>query len=101
MTLTTGMLVLWFGLGAVTAILAVAYRRDFVTWLILGMLFGVFALILVIALPKPVQSTARPGTPAATGDKECPKCHAHVIEWARKFKHCGHSFEVREIKRVA
>ena len=93
MTLLTGFLVLWCGLGDVTAILAAAYGRDFLAWLVLGVLFGVFSLILVIALPKPGPAGESASAPTAAGNKECPGCHAHVIDWARKCKHCGHSFD--------
>lgn len=100
MSLTIGMLFLWVGLGVTTAVIAAAYGRDFFAWLGLGVLFGVFALIVVIALPKPDPKAANAGSPGA-GNKECPKCHGHTIDWARKCKHCGHAFEGTEAVRPA
>lgn len=92
MSLTIGMVVLWVGCGVSSAVIAAAHGRDFFTWLALGVLFGVFALIVVVALPKPNANAAQSG-PAGAGDKECPKCHGHTIEWVRKCKHCGHAFD--------
>ena len=95
MDFVTGFAVLWIGLGVVTAILAGAYNRNVVMWLIWGLLFGIFALILVIALPKPDPAQAAQQTGSAdAGNKRCPKCSAWVIDWARKCRHCGHAFEL-------
>lgn len=90
---------LWIGLGVTSAVIAAAYGRDFIIWLMLGVLFGLFALVLVIALPKPTAGASAPSGKA--GDRQCPECHKWTIEWARKCKHCGHSFEANRLEQVA
>jgi hypothetical protein len=92
MTLIAGLGFLWIGFGVTAAVIAAAYGRDFFLWLTLGLLCGVFALVLVIALPKPAATAAIPSAAGGAGDKQCPKCSGWTIEWARKCKHCGHQF---------
>jgi len=43
-------LVIWIGLGVVTAIAAQARGRNFLAWLAIGMLTGVFGLIAVLVM---------------------------------------------------
>lgn len=47
-----GWLVLWIGFAVVTAIAASSRGRSGGGWFLLGMLFGVFALIAVLVMPK-------------------------------------------------
>ena len=90
---------LWIGLGVTSSVIAAAYGRDFILWLVLGVLFGLFALVLVIALPKP--EAVASASAGKAGDRQCPECHKWTIEWARKCKHCGHSFEGGAISQAA
>lgn len=96
MDLTAGLVFLWIGFGVTSAVIASAYGRDFILWLVLGVVFGLFALIAVIALPKP-ESAVKGGPTGKAGDRECPECHGWTIDWARKCKHCGHAFSEKPI----
>lgn len=98
MTLVAGLGFLWIGFGVTSAVIAAAYGRNFFLWLVLGLLFGVFALVTVIALPKPATAPVTSTAVGAAGDKQCPKCRGWTIEWARKCKHCGHRFSGVENK---
>lgn len=98
MTLIAVLGFLWIGFGVTSAVIAAAYGRDFFLWLVLGLLFGVFALVLAIALPKPSAATGTSTAVGGSGDKQCPKCRGWTIEWARKCRHCGHQFSDAESK---
>lgn len=45
------MLVIWFACGLLAAIIAASKGRNFFGWLILGLLFGIFALIAAAFMP--------------------------------------------------
>lgn len=62
------LLLIWIGLGVVAAIAAQGRGRSFGLWLVLGLVFGVFALIAVLVMP-----TAQPATPAAPAFAPTPR----------------------------
>jgi membrane protein implicated in regulation of membrane protease activity len=70
----------WLGIAALTAETAPARGRSKWQWLILGLLFSVFALIALFILP-----------PQATPEThlQCPDCAELVRKEARVCKHCG------------
>jgi len=45
-----GFLILWIGLGVVTALAAQARGRSFGLWLLIGCLTGIFGLIAVLVM---------------------------------------------------
>lgn len=84
--------VFWLICAACTAIVASSKGRSPFGWLILGALFGIFALILVAALPrKGNPSDAITGTDIITPKThvKCPDCAEFVKKEARVCKHCG------------
>lgn len=44
------LVVLWLSFGVVTALAAKARGRDFVGWLVIGFLTGIFGLIAVLVM---------------------------------------------------
>ena len=69
-----GLLMLWLVCGVVTGIIASSKGRSAFGWFFLGCLIGVFALVLVIALPSvkpiPVLTDVVRRSPADSGSKE-------------------------------
>ncbi len=53
---------MWVGFGVVTAIAAAARGRNFLGWLVLGCLFGVFGLLSVLVM-RPVAQSSTANTP--------------------------------------
>ena len=45
-----GFLIIWIGLGVVTALAAQARGRSFAAWLAIGCLTGIFGLIAVLVM---------------------------------------------------
>ncbi len=43
-------IVIWIGLGVVTALAAQARGRSFLAWLVIGCLTGIFGLIAVLVM---------------------------------------------------
>jgi len=44
--------ILWIMCGITAAVIATSKGRSFIGWLILGLLFGIFALVAVCAMPR-------------------------------------------------
>lgn len=44
--------ILWIMFGVTAAVIATSKGRSFIGWLILGLLFGIFALVAVCAMPR-------------------------------------------------
>jgi hypothetical protein len=45
-------ILIWIGLGVVTALAAQARGRSFVAWLLIGCLTGIFGLIAVLVMER-------------------------------------------------
>ncbi len=72
-----------------TAIVASSKGRSGFAWLLLGVLFSVFALILVALLPSRKPIPRDPGAPGPETHVLCPDCKEPVRNEARVCKHCG------------
>lgn len=76
-------IVLWIAFAITCAIIAGSRGRSVAGWLLLGGLFGFFALIVVAILPskaKHVDSEER---------VRCPSCAELILPMAKVCKHCG------------
>lgn len=91
-------ILIWIICAVVCAIIASAKGRTGFGWFLLGLVFGIFALVLVACLPslKPVQvAYAAPSRYAApigslhSGEKACPDCGETILKVAKVCKHCG------------
>lgn len=78
------LLFVWVMIAIVCAVIASNKGRSGFGWLVLGALFGVFALIVVACLSS---------TDADPSLKRCPDCAEAVQPEARVCKHCGYRFE--------
>jgi hypothetical protein len=81
------LLIAWIACGIFAAALARAKGRSALGWLILGLLFGVFALIAAAGMPS---LKLPPGTPAARDLRRCPNCAEMVRKEANTCRFCGH-----------
>lgn len=79
----------WIGCAIVSAIVASSKGRSSFAWLVLGAIFGIFALILVIVLPSQNTPSRDPNAPSPATHVKCPDCRELVFKDARKCKHCG------------
>lgn len=85
-------LLLWMASGVLCAVIASSRGRSTVGWLLLGALFGIFAIVGVIALPTVTSDEA----PPASTHKKCPFCAEFIRVDAKVCKHCG-----RDLPQVA
>lgn len=74
--------VFWFAIAFLCGLIAIAKNRS-VGWFFLGLLFSVFALVLLLALPALGARARR--------ERTCPECAEAVLVEARRCKHCGAS----------
>mgnify|MGYP000184445206 CR=1 FL=1 len=83
-------IVIWLAFAIVTAIIASNKGRSGLGWLILGAIFGIFALIVIVVIssvkPQPVVAGGEVAT--AETHVRCPECRELVRNDAKRCKHC-------------
>ncbi len=93
------LLVIWIICGAVTAIIAASKGRSGAGWLMIGLLLGIFGVILVACMPAvPKEAVATSPNFAASQavnqqTKTCPDCAETILVNAKVCKHCGYRFD--------
>lgn len=92
------LLVIWIICGVVTAIIAASKGRSVAGWLLVGLVLGIFGIILIACLPALVKEAPRsPPQYAAIQEprleKNCPDCGETVLYVAKVCKHCGYRFD--------
>jgi len=83
------LIILWIVCAFVAAAIASAKGRSAFGWFILGLLFSVFAVLVVLVLPSKNRPTSY-GPRDRT--KDCPDCAEEVLAAANVCKHCGYRF---------
>jgi hypothetical protein len=79
-------LFIWLGSAILAALAAPSRGRSSGGWFVLGLLFGIFALIALLVMPSVGAGVDEP-TPST--HLRCPDCRELVRKDARVCKHCG------------
>ena len=88
-----GFVVSAFACGVFSAHLADTKGHNSTSWLILGLLFGVFGLIAAAGLPMRQEGVASRDERLT---KKCPMCAEQVKLEAQVCRYCGHEFNDRK-----
>ena len=78
--------ILWFGCAVMCWVVANSKGRFAGIWFLLGIVFGIFALIAVAAMPGVGR---KKGDPNPSTHVKCPECREFVFKDASRCKHCG------------
>lgn len=83
--------ILWLIMAVLAAGIASHKGRSVGGWFIIGLVFGIFAVIVVAVLSsnKPAAVFAEAEAPTPETHVRCPECRELVRMDARKCKHCG------------
>lgn len=82
---------LWLFLAIACAVVASSKGRSAFGWLLLGVFFSFFALLVVAILPSIRPVVVKSGEPEPTPQTHvrCPDCAELVRKEASKCRHCG------------
>lgn len=72
---------IWVAFAIICAIIASNKNRSAVGWFILGLIFGIFALIVIACL-------SRLDVPMGADSRKCPHCAETILKAAKICKHC-------------
>ncbi len=79
------LITVWLGCAVIAALIASSKGRSAGGWLFMGIILGIFAVVIIAVLPK-----IEPPSPP---QKQCPDCGETVLSVANVCKHCGHRFD--------
>lgn len=89
-----GIIIIWIICGFVTAVIAAGKGRSGFGWLLVGLLLGIFGVILIACMPslKPQQVAIASAQQAIDSrpTRRCPECAETILMEAKVCKHCGH-----------
>lgn len=83
-------ILIWIICGVFSAIIASSKGRSGLGWLVMGLIFGVFALLFVGFMPPSPKEEPPSG---AADEKKCPFCAETIKLEAKVCKHCGRDIE--------
>lgn len=83
---TATVIFMWLAFAVACAIIASSKGRSGFGWFIIGLPFGLLALIVVAVMPS---LKGRKDAPSPDTHVKCPDCRELVLMDARKCKHCG------------
>jgi len=87
------LLLIWIAFGVVCAIIASSRGRSSGGWFVLGAIAGVFALIVLLALPSQSLAGASQEAIGNSAQKKCPRCAELVKAEALVCRFCGYEFQ--------
>lgn len=95
--------ILWIACGIFSAIIASSKGRSGFGWLVLGLIFGVLALLAVGFMPavKTGDAMQKMGQPPIAPERKCPFCAETIKAEAIVCKHCGRDVEPVAIEEAA
>lgn len=84
------LLILWLVCAFICAAIASSKGRSTGGWFVLGLIFGIFAVIVVAVLSNLKRPVIVAGLEAATPETHvrCPECRELVRKDAKRCKHC-------------
>jgi hypothetical protein len=96
--LPMGILLLgWLFFAIVTAAIASGKGRSGFGWLLIGLLLGIFGVILIACMPRKEILYDEPqrlfGSTRRAKLKKCPDCAEHIRADAKVCRHCGFRFD--------
>ena len=85
------LVVIWIGIAALTAIAAKSRNREPFLWLIIGIVFGIFALAAVLIMkPEPDEAAKKlDGRPTPQTHFLCPDCNKLIKKDTDQCPKCG------------
>ena len=83
--------IFWLVCAFVAAAVASAKGRSVGGWFVIGLIFGIFAVIVVAVISSKKAPAVIVGSEVATPETHvrCPECRELVRNDARRCKHCG------------
>lgn len=91
------LLFIWIACAITTAIIAGSRDRNAFAWFGIGLVMGIFGLVLVIVLPAAPRPASSAGLPLVgagrrqDGSKQqCPDCQQEIPISLRQCTHCGY-----------
>lgn len=78
---------IWIICAIVCAVIASSKNRSGAGWFFLGLLLGIFGVIIIACLSK-VEPTIIGGAGPAVAYRKCPHCAETILAEAKVCKHC-------------
>lgn len=81
------MIAVWFGFGIWAGVIARKKGRSFAVWFVIGLVIGIFGVLIAWAVRPSTAGIARNNL--AAGLAKCRECKAWIDDDARRCQHCG------------
>ncbi len=90
----TIIIMIWMGFGVLCSVIAPGRGRSAGAWFVLGLVFGVFGLVALLAMP----SVSDVAINLTAETRTCPYCAEEIKAAAIVCKHCGRDVEAAVVQ---